>query len=224
MASLRRASKHEVYPHHVGRSFLVSGRTRNRDLRVKAAFRVRYRTMDELVVAYSSNLSRGGLFLVTDRQPPPGSVVRLSIELPDGGPEIVVPCEVVFVRDADSETGAVAGMGLRFIDPDQVTRRRLEWFILHSAPEEHQFGAGPRASKLRILIVEDDPLQCEAAAAPFRERGDTLRVSQDGLDALASCLKQRPDVILSDVQMPRIRAASAACQNAAVHAARPHAL
>jgi uncharacterized protein (TIGR02266 family) len=177
--------------------------TRSRDLRVRATFRVRYRTLDELVVAYSKNLSRGGLFLTTSKLLPRGTVVQVKIQLPDDGPEITVPCEVAFTRDATQASGR-GGMGVKFIDPDQMARRRLEWFILNSAPEAGQFGAEPRARKLDLVIVEDEPLQSEAAASPFRQRGDQVRICRDGLEALASCLDHPPDVILSDVQMPKL--------------------
>jgi CheY-like chemotaxis protein len=95
-------------------------------------------------------------------------------------------------------------MGVRFVDPDQLACRRLEWFILNSTPEPGQIGTGPRARKLKVVIVEDDPLQSRAAAAPFEERGDEVRICQDGLEALGSCLHAPPDAILSDVQMPKL--------------------
>ena len=160
--------------------------------------------MDELVVAYTRNLSRGGLFLSTDRLLPSGSIVRVSVELPDGGPEISIPCEVAYLRNAGEAGGRSAGMGVKFIDPDQAVRRRLEWYIVNSTPEPGQIGAGERARKLSVVIVEDDPLQRKLASAPFLERGDSVRGCGDGLEALGACLNDPPDVILSDVQMPKM--------------------
>jgi DNA-binding response OmpR family regulator len=57
---------------------------------------------------------------------------------------------------------------------------------------------------LRIVVVDDDARYREMAAEPFRSRGDTVYTVSDGLEALAACLKDPPDVILSDVQMPRM--------------------
>jgi uncharacterized protein (TIGR02266 family) len=184
---------------------LVSDR-RSQDYRVKATFKVRYQTMDDLVVAYSGNLSRGGLFLSTDKLLPLGSVVRIQLELPDGGPEIQVPCRVAFLRDrAEAErSGAPSGMGVKFIDPDDLTRRRLEWFIVNSVPEPGQLVSPVAERTLDVVIVDDDPLQAQAAAEPFKKRGDVVRVARDGLEGLAACLKKRPDVLLSDVEMPRM--------------------
>ena len=57
---------------------------------------------------------------------------------------------------------------------------------------------------LRVVVVDDDPRWREVAAGPFRKRGDHVRVTADGLQALAMCVEDPPDVILTDVQMPRM--------------------
>ncbi len=155
--------------------------------------------MDDLVIAFSGNLSRGGLFIKTDQLLPTGSEVTLTLELPDGAPEIQVPCNVVFVRDQ-----GVRGMGVKFIDPDDQTRKRIEWFIINAAPSSEELQAQAATRKLDVVVVDDDPLQSKAAAEAFRARGDTVRVARDGLEGLALCLKQKPDVVLTDVQMPKM--------------------
>ena len=176
---------------------------RGGDLRVKASFRVRFRSMDDLVLAYTRNLSRGGMRLRTTADFPPGSTVEVRIDLPDGGPEVRVPCEVV---DRHREEGTEAyNLGVRFLDPTETTRRRLEWYILNSEPEAGQFGKdSPFGYHLKILVVDDEPRQREATARPFVERGDLVSLAADGLDALAQALSERPDVIVTDVQMPRM--------------------
>jgi DNA-binding response OmpR family regulator len=62
--------------------------------------------------------------------------------------------------------------------------------------------APPR--RLSVVIVDDDHGCRTMAAAPFRQRGDYVRALGDGVDALAACLKEVPDIIVSDVQMPRM--------------------
>src|SRR5690606_37993870 len=105
--------------------------------RIPASFRVRYASFDELVVAFSGTLTRGGLFLKSEQLLPVGSEVTVTLELPDGGPELQVPCAVVFTRSTD-----VRGMGLRFAGPDNVTRERIEAFILSAAPNSEELRAG----------------------------------------------------------------------------------
>lgn len=170
-----------------------------REPRVPTSFRVRYASMDDLVVAYSGNLSRGGLFLKSDELLPVGTVVSITLELPDGGPEIAVPCTVVFTRD----TG-LRGMGVKFNDHDEETKNRIEQFIIGAAPSSPSSMPPSERRVLDIVVVDDDPIQSKRAADAFRERGDTVRTARDGLEGLALCLKKSPDAVLTDVQMPKM--------------------
>lgn len=66
------------------------------------------------------------------------------------------------------------------------------------------FPPRPGAAGLSVVVIDDDPRWREQAARPFRERGDRVRTFTDGLQALAACVEDPPDVILTDVQMPRM--------------------
>jgi CheY-like chemotaxis protein len=63
---------------------------------------------------------------------------------------------------------------------------------------------GLRPGGLKVVVVDDDKHWRELAAEPFRKRGDHVRVTSDGLQGLALCVEDPPDVILADVQMPRM--------------------
>jgi uncharacterized protein (TIGR02266 family) len=176
--------------------------------RVQAAFRVRYPSLDSLVVAYASDLSKGGMFLRADRFLPINAVVRLQIALPDGGGEIVVICRVVQVRTSEeaTQTGKMPGMGLQFLDLSGERLQQIEQFISERSAYAAEQSAPQRipCRPMKVLVVDDDEEYQEHAAEPFRLRGDQVRVARDGLEALAMCLKEPPEVILSDVQMPRM--------------------
>jgi len=124
------------------------------------------------------------------------------------GAEIVIPatCRVAFIRNQDEAqtTGKAAGMGLELLDIADDKRRELEAILA----EKKATLAPPRADvdkdALRVVVVDDDARYREAAAEPFRSRGDSVVTTSDGLEALALCLKDPPDVVLSDVQMPRM--------------------
>jgi uncharacterized protein (TIGR02266 family) len=173
-----------------------------REPRVAAQFHITFQTVDALVVAYSANLSRGGLFLKTDRTMPEGSVISLTIQLPDGGESVSVPCSVVFARDGSD--GQTAGMGLKFIDPDCTIQNRIEWFIINSTPDPNDLRTQSQLRTLHLVIVDDDHFQSDVASAAFKARGDRVRVARDGIAGLALCIEEKPDVILTDVQMPRM--------------------
>lgn len=173
-----------------------------RELRVSAQFHITFKTVDALVVAYSANLSRGGLFLKTTRAMPVGSVISLVIQLPDGMGDLEAPCKVIFTRDGAD--GQAAGMGLKFIDPDDIIQKRIEWFIINSSPDQSELRAQAQLRRLNLVIVDDDHFQSDVAGAAFIARGDRVRIARDGLAGLALCIESTPDVILTDVQMPRM--------------------
>jgi CheY-like chemotaxis protein len=77
----------------------------------------------------------------------------------------------------------------------------LDARIMASRPPPPTAGGG---YNLRVVVVDDDPRWREHAAAPFRKRGDLVLTYADGLEALAACVKEPPDVLLTDVQMPRM--------------------
>ena len=144
--------------------------------------------------------------MLASRLLPVGSVVGLDMELPDGGGSVHFQCKVAFSRDAESAEilGKPMGMGLQFTDLDNQQLDFIERFIadraVFAAPSTGKMAVGPR----NVLVVDDEPHSREAAAACFRDRGDTVRTANDGLQGLAMALKETPDVIISDVQMPRL--------------------
>lgn len=55
-----------------------------------------------------------------------------------------------------------------------------------------------------ILVVEDDTVQRELVALHLLNAGYVVQSVKDGLEAAASCLSVIPDLIISDVRMPRM--------------------
>ncbi|HWE28928.1 MAG TPA: response regulator [Polyangia bacterium] len=175
--------------------------------RVEATFRVSYPSVDQLLVAYSSDLSKGGMFLSTDQFLPVNAVIRINLELGEGSAEIPVICRVVYVRDAAAAraVGKPAGMGIEFLDMTAECLGLIEAYIAERIGEVQE-AAAPSLPKRRlsVMIVDDDHGCRTLAAQPFRTRGDYVRIAVDGFEALAQCLKETPDVIVSDVHMPRL--------------------
>lgn len=175
--------------------------------RVEADFSVRYATIDQLVVAYCSDLSKGGMFLSTDQFLPLNAVLRLHLVLPEGSAEIPVICRVAYLRGMEEATaqGKPPGMGVEFLDLDQDCLQLIESFINERIQSDaNQSSLAPTVRRLSVLIVDDDVTYQKQAAGPFRARGDYVRIAPDGFEALGLCLKEPPDIILSDVNMPRM--------------------
>jgi CheY-like chemotaxis protein len=56
----------------------------------------------------------------------------------------------------------------------------------------------------RILVVEDDPLSLRNVAGFLQSHGYEVEQASDGLEALDVFQRQRFDVVISDLRMPRM--------------------
>src|SRR5262245_22867515 len=56
----------------------------------------------------------------------------------------------------------------------------------------------------QVLVVEDDVDSCELIGMVLREAGYSVDLARDGHEALAKAARRRPDVVVSDVQMPNM--------------------
>jgi PleD family two-component response regulator/EAL domain-containing protein (putative c-di-GMP-specific phosphodiesterase class I) len=108
-----------------------------------------------------------------------------------------MPCIVLSdSADLGRQLHAVrAGADAFFAEPFELREieRKLEDLILEEAqPATH------------VLIVEDDRSQALFADAILRQRGMTTRLAFHANDALLALKERKPDVILTDVNMPDI--------------------
>jgi len=96
-------------------------------LRPEKPLPVRFATVDDFVLEYAANISVGGVFIATPTPPAMRSIVRVMIELPDGGP----PAEVQAMVTHRVEPGGdrEAGAGVQFLQPDSKFTERIEKFV-----------------------------------------------------------------------------------------------
>jgi uncharacterized protein (TIGR02266 family) len=173
--------------------------------RVAADLHVEFESFDEFVSAYTLNVSRTGLFIPTEKFLPTGAVVTLNIDLPERGPKIRAIARVAYTLDAEKarETGRVPGMGMEFLDvegmpfADQITA----YLDNTAAAIAEQPRKRPRAT---VLVVDDSDGHRVVAIRSLRSIGFDVLSANDGLEGLGVAIRERPDVILTDVNMPRM--------------------
>ncbi len=56
----------------------------------------------------------------------------------------------------------------------------------------------------RILIVEDNPQNMKLLLMTLRRHGYTLLEATDGEEALGTALRDKPDLIIMDIQLPKM--------------------
>lgn len=62
----------------------------------------------------------------------------------------------------------------------------------------------PQRARRRVLVVDDEPDFAELVALWFRSEGWTAEVAEDGVKALALLAERHIDLIIADLQMPRM--------------------
>jgi uncharacterized protein (TIGR02266 family) len=117
---------------------------------VELAVRLRCDSWKEYIELYTSNFSRGGLFVASERAAPMGSLVTLELSLPDGE---VVALRAQVVHVVDGENGPRRGMGVMFHELGETTRRTLETALQTARAQQPKPAAPP-------------PLPEEATRAP----------------------------------------------------------
>lgn len=70
--------------------------------------------------------------------------------------------------------------------------------------EEHPSRLGESVQPKLILVVDDEPAILMTAAAILEMQGYKTAKASDGVSALERALELRPDLVLSDVVMPRM--------------------
>ncbi|MFA5315937.1 MAG: response regulator [Dehalococcoidales bacterium] len=62
----------------------------------------------------------------------------------------------------------------------------------------------PKTIPKKILIVEDNPQNLRVIQLSLKGQGYILREATDGKQALMIALRERPDLIIMDIQLPRM--------------------
>jgi CheY-like chemotaxis protein len=62
----------------------------------------------------------------------------------------------------------------------------------------------PRQFDYRMLVVDDDSVFCEVADELFSSLGYTVRCAEDGFEALAMMKQALPDIIICDLNLPKM--------------------
>lgn len=82
----------------------------------------------------SRNVSRGGIFVESERELPPDSEVQLEFALPESPDALAPTAKVVWRRPATRDEAA--GLGLQFLKLDREAARRLDEYVYERAALE----------------------------------------------------------------------------------------
>lgn len=80
------------------------------------------------------NISEGGVFVATHVLKPIGSIIELSITLPDSGVTVSGRGEVRWIRDYNELSDTPPGMGIRFVELAAGSVEAIERFLSQRDP------------------------------------------------------------------------------------------
>lgn len=183
------------------RARMSDGSERRRSGRFAARIKVGFRSVDELVTAYTEDVSRGGLYVTAAQQLPVGTLVQLQLELPDGGPPARLAAKVAYTLSPEQAQaqGRNPGMGMRFMAEDvaPLAERISEFLARTVGSGEHE-----RPQPIHALVADDSESYRGVLREALEQFGHRVTEAEHGLDALGKAMKEPPDLILTDVTMP----------------------
>jgi len=65
-------------------------------------------------------------------------------------------------------------------------------------------GARHTTPVVRLLLIDDDPSLLDALTLAFEDAGYEVLVARDGLSGLELVSREKPDLVVSDINMPRL--------------------
>jgi CheY-like chemotaxis protein len=160
---------------------------------------IRYPSHDELVLAFSGGLLTRSVKVRTSLPLAEYDAAKVKLEIDNQAASLELPVTVVEVSPSEDPSGK-SWAKLRF---DSQCTPMLEAFVLRSDPSAEESSQTRDRRRLKVAVIDDNKTQRDLAAQLFRDKGHEVFEAKDGLEGLALCLKHEPDVILSDVQMPK---------------------
>jgi len=123
-------------------------------LRIDAKVEVEYKNFDQFFREYSSNISKGGMFIKTENVFKAQTVLEISIKLPDLDEPLNLAGEVVHAIEPEMarERGWDPGMGIHFIDFEEGAHQCLEEYVAKSYKVDPRARANDRRAHTRVPV------------------------------------------------------------------------
>ncbi len=124
------------------RKFMETHTPRRPEERYEVYQKVRFKSGDTFLTEYTQNLSRGGMYLATEREFKKGTVIRSQLEIPGIPEPLEIEGQVSYILDEAmaAERGRTRGVGVRFINMTEEVQSMLHHYIqrlaIHRATPE----------------------------------------------------------------------------------------
>lgn len=173
---------------------------RRRDGRTPLRIKVRFRSADDLIARYTTDMSRGGMFVATAEVLPLDTEIELALEIPDRGEPAIVRGRVVSALDEvrARQLGRQPGLGISFAEDTHALGERIAAYFANAT----QHAASAAAAPVHVLVAEDSAAYRAQIESALRAAGMRVTSVENGLTALGAAVREPPDLLLCDVNMP----------------------
>ncbi len=111
------------------------GQDRRKESRLSIRLRVKFPSQEVLQHDFADDISRGGIFIQTEKPRAVGDRFILTLVHPDTGQELEFKGEVVHLAKRDHKVpGSINGMGLKFLEMNEKTRVAIQCFLQTDLP------------------------------------------------------------------------------------------
>jgi type IV pilus assembly protein PilZ len=121
-------------------------------LRVDAQVEVQFKSFEQFYKEYTSNISRGGIFIQTGDPLPKQSVLEVRLILPHEPEPVMVVGEVVHVIDKRiaRQHGWNEGMGVQFVDYEETAKQAIDSYVKRKFEKDPSSKTPDRRRHLRV--------------------------------------------------------------------------
>lgn len=164
-----------------------------------ATFGVRFESYDDFLVEYTDNLRRGFLMLPGVHNLEPEQAVRIKLSLPNRA--ILYLSGVVNDPGAEDGKGSLVKLVAFTAEQEKILGMCVNSVLVDPVPAAVETAP---TRPLNVLLVDDSPSVRTELGAALRARGLLVSTADNGLLAMSAALKQEPDLVLTDVEMPEM--------------------
>ncbi len=162
--------------------------------RYEACLDVEFSDYPSLAGEFASNISRGGMFIRTEKPVPVRSKVRVQVKLPDGS-SASTEAEVVHLvtREDARARGTSPGLGVSFSEHDAAFLAQFER-CLQALPRRRS----------RVLVVDDDRFFLTVLSDALLKVGmdaESARTGEEAMERLTQSLFEL-DLMVLDLHIP----------------------
>lgn len=177
---------------------------KRREPREALTLKVEYAGAEDLVSDYTENISRGGTFVLTNRELAEGAAVRLVLSFPG----LIKPLPLTgIVKWVRTEPADQRGVGVEFDLSNPEIATRLDALVRRIADRDPELVA----RVMRVLVVEDNPhvatlIRDGLTGGGRRELAGRVSFQfttvSNGREALDTLQRERFDVLIIDIYLP----------------------